>query len=139
MTAPPAPSRDRRLEIAFLLFVGAAVVDVLVVVLGLTHIGTTVATARGLPGVDPSTAGLYIGIGIGVVLAFELTQAVLFVVFGRLARRRVPWARWALLVLTVLALLGFSEGGYVLGLLRLLLAAAGTVLVFRGSGNRSPH
>ncbi|MCU1474993.1 hypothetical protein [Amnibacterium sp.] len=139
MTAPLASARDRRLDLAFLLFAGAAVVDVLLVALGLTHIGSAVATARSRSGVDPATVGLYIGIGIGIVLAFELAQAVLLVAFGRLARRRVPWARWALLVLTVLALIGFSEGAYVLGLLRLLLAAAGTVLVFRGSASRSPH
>ena len=130
MTAPRAASGDRRPDLAFWLFVGAAAVDVLVVLLGLTHIGSTVAVARSRPGADPATVGIYIGIGIGIVLAFELMEAALFVVFGRLARRGVGWARFGLLVLTVLALLGFSEGAYVLGVLRLLLAAAGTALLF---------
>lgn len=129
MTVPAPESPDRRRDVAFWLFVGAAAVDVLVVLLGLTHIGATVDAARSRPGTDPATVGIYIGIGIGIVLAFELTEAVLFVVFARLARRGVPWARFALLALAVLALLGFSEGGYVLGVLRLLLAGAGTVLL----------
>jgi hypothetical protein len=127
--------RDRRLDLAFWLFVGAAVVDVLVVLLGLTHIGSTVAAARARPGTDPGTVGIYIGIGIALVLAFELTEAVLFVVFGRLARRGVRWARVGLVVLSVLTLVGYSEGAYVLGLLRLVLAGAGTALLFTG-GNR---
>ncbi|MGN6742223.1 MAG: hypothetical protein ACTHJL_02845, partial [Amnibacterium sp.] len=67
---------------------------------------------------------------IAVVIAFELAEAALFVLFARLARRGVGWARIGLVVLTVLALLGFSEGGYVLGLLRLAFALAGTVLLF---------
>ena len=138
MTTPAAEPDDRRRAIAFWLFVGAAAVDVLVVLLGLTHIGSTVAAARSRPGTDPATVGIYIGIGIAVVLAFELTEAALFVVFGRLARRGVRWARFALLVLTVLALLGFSEGDYILGVLRLLLAAAGTVLLFLPAERPAP-
>ena len=138
MTAPAPERGDRRRDVAFWLFVGAAAVDVLVVLLGLTHIAATVAAARSRPGTDPATVGLYIGIGIGIVLVFELTEAALFVVFGRFARRGVPWARFALLVLAVLALLGFSEGAYVLGVLRLLLAAGGTVLLFLPAERPAP-
>jgi hypothetical protein len=137
VTAPAPEPGDRRRDVAFWLFVGAAAVDVLVVLLGLTHIGSTVAAARSRPGTDPATVGIYIGIGIGIVLVFELLEAALFVVFGRLARRGVRWARFALLVLTVLALLGFSEGGYVLGVLRLLLAAAGTLLLLLPAERRT--
>lgn len=138
MTTAPVLA-DRRRDVAFWLFVGAAAVDVLVVLLGLTHIGDTVRAARSRPGTDPATVDLYIGIGIAIVLVFELTEAALFVAFGRLARRGVPWARFALLVLTVLALLGFSEGAYVLGVLRLLLAAGGTVLLFLHPVPRGPR
>lgn len=138
MTTPAAEPDDRRRDVAFWLFVGAAAVDVLVVLLGLSHIGATVGAARSRPGTDPATVDIYIGIGIGIVLAFELTEAALFVVFGRLARRGVRWARFALLVLTVLALLGFSEGDYILGVLRLLLAAAGSVLLFLPAEHRAP-
>lgn len=138
MTARAPEPSDRRRDLAFWLFVGAAAVGVLVVLLGLTHIGATVAAARSRPGTDPATVDIYIGVGIGIVLVFELAEAALFVVFGRLARRGVPWARFALLVLAVLALLGYSEGGYVLGVLRLLLAAAGTLLLFLPTERRAP-
>ena len=138
MTIPAADPGGRRRDVAFWLFVGAAAVDVLVVLLGLTHIGTTVGVARSRPGTDPATVGVYIGIGIAIVLVFELAEAALFVVFGRLARRGVRWARFALLVLTVLALLGFSEGDYILGVLRLLLAGTGTVLLFLPTERGTP-
>lgn len=124
----PDPAQ-RRLDLAFRLFLGAAAVAVVIVLLGLTGIGATLRAAEARPGADASTDA-YVVAAIAVVIAFELGEAALFVVFGRLARRGVGWARIGLVVLTVLALLGFSEGGYVLGLLRLVLAAAGTVLLF---------
>jgi hypothetical protein len=133
-TVAPA---QRRLDTAFWLFVGAAVVGVLVALLGLTGIGAALRAAETKPGADSSTAA-YVVAAVVVVIAFELAEALLFVVFARLARRRVGWARVGLVVLTVLALLGFSEGGYVLGLLRLALAAAGTVLVLTGPKDARP-
>jgi hypothetical protein len=139
VTPPPVPQRDRRGDLAFGLLVGAAALDVLGVLLGLTRIGATVDAARGRPDADPATIGIYIGVGIGIVLAFELTEAVLLVVFGRLARRGVRWARFGLIVLVVLALLGFSEGTFVLGVLRLLLAATGTVLLLLRPGRTAVH
>jgi hypothetical protein len=136
VTPQPVPGGDRRLDIARWLFVGAAAVDVLIVVLGIPRIGSTIDAARNRPDADPATIGIYIGIGIGIVLVFELTEAALFVLFGRLARQGVRWAGYGLLALTVLALLGFSEGSYVLGVLRLLLAAAGSALLFLPSTGR---
>jgi len=130
VTTPPAATRRfGPLDVAFWLFVGAAAMCVLIVVVGLTSIGATVGVAQ-QKGTDPAAARTYVAIGIAVVLLFELAEAVLFVVFARLARRGVRWARIGLVVLTALALLGFSEGSFVLGVLRLVLAAAGTVLLF---------
>lgn len=130
MTTPPAPApRFGRLDTAFWLFVGAAAMCALIVVVGLTSIGATVGVAH-QKGTDPAAARTYVAIGIAVVLLFELAEAVLFVVFARLARRGVRWSRIGLVVLTALALIGFSEGSFVLGLLRFVLAAAGTVLLF---------
>lgn len=122
------PEAQRRLDIAFWLCCGAALVGLVLVALGLTGIGATMSRATAKHGADPST-GAYVGVGIAIVLAFELAEAVLFVAFGRLARRGVRWARIGVVVLTVLALLGFTEGGYVLGLLRLACAAAASVLL----------
>jgi hypothetical protein len=130
VTTPSSTTpRFGRLDVAFWLFVAAAAMCVLVVVVGLTSIGATVGVAQ-QKGTDPAAARTYVAIGIAVVLLFELAEAVLFVVFARLARRGVRWARIGLVVLTVLALLGFSEGSFVLGVLRFVLAAAGTILLF---------
>jgi hypothetical protein len=137
VTAPPAPRSDRRLDVAFWLFVGAAAITAVVVVLGLTSIAATVSAASSRPGADSATV-VYVGIGIALVLAFELAEAVLLVVFARLARRGVRWPRVGLLVLTVLTLLQFSEGALVLGLLRLLLAGGGTLLLFLPGERRTP-
>jgi hypothetical protein len=127
--AAPAPRRFRRLDAAFWLFVGAAAMCVLVVVVGLTSIGATIGVAQ-QKDTAPGSAGVYVAIGIAVVLLFELGEALLFVVFARFARSGVRWARIGLVVLTVLALIGFSEGSFVLGVLRFVLAAAGTLLLF---------
>lgn len=130
MTTPPAATpRFGRLDVAFWLFVGAAAMCVLIVVVGLTSIGATIGVAQ-QKGTDPGAARTYVAIGIAVVLLFELAEAVLFVLFGRLARRGVRWSRIGLVVLTVLTLLGITEGSFVLGVLRFVLAVAGTVLLF---------
>ncbi|MGN6744275.1 MAG: hypothetical protein ACTHJL_13420, partial [Amnibacterium sp.] len=73
------PAR-RRLDLAFWLFVGAAVVGVLVVLLGITGIGETLRAAQARPGADAST-GAYVAAAIAVVIAFELAEAALFVLF----------------------------------------------------------
>jgi hypothetical protein len=137
VSAPPAPGLDRRQDVAVWLLLGAAVITAVVVLLGLLSIAPTVAAASSGPGADSATV-VYVGIGIGLVLAFELAEAVLLVVFARLARRGVRWARVGLVVLAVLTLLQFSEGALVLGLLRLLLAAAGTLLLVLPATRRSP-
>ena len=80
-------------------------------------------------GSDAGTTAIAVA-AVVVVVAFELVEAVLFVLFAQRARRGVAWARIGLLVLTALAVLGFAEGALVLGLLRLALAITGTVLLF---------
>ena len=94
MTTPAADPDDRRRAIAFWLFVGAAAVDVLVVLLGLTHIGSTVAAARSRPGTDPATVGIYSFIGAEYadwdhVMAFASVFALPVLILFLLLQRKI--------------------------------------------------
>jgi len=117
----------RSATVAFRLFVAAAIVDVVIALLGIPSIGPGVAKVQAAASGD--VVAIYIA-AIVVVLGFELLQAVLFVVFGRTARRGARGARIWLAVLTALALIGFSQGYLVLGLARFACAAVGTALLF---------
>ena len=125
-TTTTTTGRPGTVDGAFWLYLVAPIVGL---VLGLVNLGTSVSAA--------SATAANAGVGHGAVVAavviglvIDVVYLVAFIVIDVFFRRGVRWARIGLVVLTVLALLGFSEGSFVLGALRFVLAAAGTVLLF---------
>jgi|SRR4051794_5907513 hypothetical protein len=126
-------ARPRTVEIAFWLYLAAAVLDVISAIISLTGMGGAIDAAKeqaSSQGQELPEGALdaAIGAGIAIGVAFSVVLIAATVVFAILMRRGFGWARWVLLVLAVLSLLGVFGG--VLGILHTLCMVAATVLVF---------
>lgn len=138
-TAEPI-GRPKPVEIAFWLYLAAAVLSLLALVVSFASIDAVREQTlrqleeQGQGDMLPPEAvegAIWTGLVIGVV--FALLFAAAYVVFAMLLRRGYGWARWVLAAFTVLAVFGVLGGG--LGVLQFLTLAAATVLVFLPASN----
>jgi hypothetical protein len=151
MTSSPAPygspqptaptDRPKLVDIAFWLYVAAAVLSLVGLILSFASIDAAREQAlrqleeQGQSGVLPPEAiegALWTGVAIGAI--FALLFAAAYVVFAILMRRGYGWARYVLGALAVLSVFGLL-GGLGIGALQFLCLAAATVLVFLPASN----
>jgi hypothetical protein len=139
---PAVPtSRPKSIDAAFWLYVAAAVLGVIALIVSFTQLDAARDAAlrqleqQGQGDVLPREAvegAMWVGAAIGVV--FSLLFAAAYVVFAMLMRRGYGWARFVLGAFAVLALLGVA-GAFGLGALQFLCLAVATVLVFLPASN----
>lgn len=136
----PAPVPPQTVTIGFWLYIVAAVLSLIGLIITLTTAGDSkVAIRRSLAAhgqtVSETTlnAALAVGIAVGVIVGLIFLAA--YVLFAILMRRGANWARIILFVLTVLSLTGIL-GSYGIGAARVVVAIIATVLVFLGPSNQ---
>ena len=138
---PAAADRPKLVDIAFWLYIAAAVLSVVGILLSVASLGAVREEAlrqleeQGQGEAIPPEAiegAIWVGFGIGVVFALLFTAA--YVVFAILMRKGHGWARIVLAVFAGLAIFGVI-GGFGIGALQFLCLAAATVLVFLPASN----
>jgi hypothetical protein len=124
----------KQVTIAFWLYIAAAVLSLIALIVSLTTVDALKSTMRQQlekQGSDVSNgtidAAVSAGVTVSVVLGILYLAA--FVVFAYFMRRGANWARIVLLIITALSLLGVA-GGDGLGIARVVLGVIATVLIF---------
>ncbi|WP_157887630.1 hypothetical protein [Frondihabitans sp. PAMC 28766] len=131
--------QPRSITVAFWLFLLAALVQLVVLVVSLSTAGGSITAGREqvakvADGVGTSQAQLFVGPAIVVGIVIGGLVMIAFIVFDMLMRRGKPWAR---VVLTVVTVFSLSTAGSLhgLGIIGLLAAVAATVLIFLKPSN----
>jgi hypothetical protein len=141
-TAAAPIHRPKAVDVAFWLFLAAAAVSVVSLIVSIASFDDIRAQAlrrledQGQGDVLPPEAVdgvMWATFAFGSVVA--LLFAAVYVVFAMLIRRGYGWPRFVLGACAVLAVLGLFLGGLGLGALQALCLAAGTVLVFLPASN----
>jgi O-antigen ligase len=137
---PAAADRPKLVDIAFWLYIAAAALSILGLLVSLASIGAVREQAlrqleqQGQGELPPEAVegAIWAGFAIGLVIALVVTAA--YVVFAILMRKGRGWARIVLAVFAGLAIFGVV-GGFGIGALQFLCLAAATVLVFLPASN----
>jgi hypothetical protein len=131
MAAPTAP---RPVTVGFWLYLAAAALSVVSLIIGLSAIGGSRDTLRQQLSnqgqqVSEDTLNAFIAAGIAVSIIFAVVWVVLFVLFAFFMKKGANWARIVLTIITVLSLLNIASG-YGVGAVQVLAAVIATVLIW---------
>jgi hypothetical protein len=127
-------SRPRQVQIAFWLFIAAAAVGLIGLIVSVATFPSIRDTAlkqidaQGTSDVlDPSTVDAIVTTSFVVGIVFAVLWIALYVLFAIFVRKGHGWARWVFVALSVLSLFGIL-GQYGLGALQAACLVAGTLL-----------
>ncbi|BDZ46521.1 hypothetical protein [Naasia aerilata] len=127
-------ARPKQVEIAFWLFLGAALVSLISLIVSVATFPAVRDTAlkqidaQGNSDVlDPSTIDAIVTTSFVVGIVFAVLWIALYVLFAIFVRKGHGWARWVFVALSALSLFGIL-GQYGLGALQAALLIAGTLL-----------
>ncbi|MCZ2402219.1 hypothetical protein IV498_03245 [Paenarthrobacter sp. Z7-10] len=129
--ALPAP---RQVVVAFWLYIAAAALSVVSLIIGLGAIGGSKPALRQQLSnqgqqVSEDTLNAFIAAGIAVSIIFAVVWVVLFVLFAFFMKKGANWARIVLTIITVLSLLNIASG-YGVGAVQVIAAVIATVLIW---------
>jgi hypothetical protein len=128
---PPVPTQ---VNVAFWLYIVAAVISLASVVIVFATIGLLRAAARSQlasRGASLTSSQLDAAVTAGIIVSVVVAVVFLaaYILFAVFLRRGANWARIVLLVLTVLSLLSVTSD-YGIGALRVAVGIVATILVF---------
>jgi K+-sensing histidine kinase KdpD len=134
LVSPTPVIAPTQVTAAFWLYIAAAAVSVISIIVSLATIGAAQSAmqsqvaAQGNPLPDSTVNAIIIAtVVIGVVISVITIAG--YVLFAFFVRRGANWARIVMLILTVLSLIGVA-GGYGLGAAHAVLGIIATVLIF---------
>lgn len=131
VTVPAVP---RPVVIGFWLYIAAAALSVVSLIIGLVSIGGSKATLRqqlAAQGQQVSDGGVnaLIGLAIAVMIVFAVVWVVLFVLFAFFMKKGANWARIVLTIVTILSLLNIASG-YGVGAVQVIVAIVATIMIW---------
>jgi K+-sensing histidine kinase KdpD len=129
----------KQVNIAFWLYIAAAALSLIGLILSLTGIEATKTAMqaefeRQGTAIDASTLDAAVNASVTVSVVLSILYLAAYVIFAVFMRRGANWARIVLLVLTALSIFEVMSP-YGLGAIRLILGVIATVLLFTGPAN----
>ncbi len=132
----PEPTRPSTVTAAFWLWIGAAVLSLIGIIITVASFDAVKREALEVFEAQPDSDALPDGsvdavltATFGASIAFAVIGLALYVAFALLVRRGMGWARWVMLAFAALSIFGII-GQYGVGAAQFICLALGTVLVF---------